>query len=42
MVELNDDEYHLFMTLRIGYCYVWCVKQDAWLHFSEFRLHEAS
>jgi len=22
MIEVNDDEYSLFLALRIGYCYI--------------------
>jgi len=28
---VNDDEYSLFMALRLGYCYLWCVEQNAWM-----------
>jgi len=30
-IEVNDDEYSLFMVLRLGYCCVWCVEQNAWM-----------
>jgi len=26
---VNDDEHSLFMALRIGYCYVYYVEQNA-------------
>jgi len=29
MIEVNDNEHSLFMTLRIGYYYVHCVEQNA-------------
>jgi len=35
-IEVNDDEHSLFMALRIGYCYVYYVEQNAWIHFSDY------
>jgi len=35
-IEGNDDEQYLFMVLRIGYCYVQCVEQNAWIHFLDY------
>jgi len=28
---VNDDEYSLFIALRLGYCYVHCAEQNAWM-----------
>ena len=39
-IEVNDDEHSFFMELRSGYWYVWCVEQNAWIHF--FRFNEAT
>jgi len=32
---VNDDEDTLFLALRICYCYIYCVEQNAWNHFSD-------
>jgi len=36
-IEVNDDDHYLFMGLRIGYCYVYCVEKNAWIHFQITR-----
>jgi len=33
---VSDDEQCLFMPLRIGDYYVYCVEQNAWIHFSDY------
>jgi len=33
---VNDDERSLFMALRIGYCYILCAEQIAWIQFSDY------
>jgi len=40
---VNDDEYSLFMALRISYCYVQRVEQNAYTSLNPFfNLPEAS
>jgi len=35
-MEVNDYEHSLFLALRIGYCYMYCLEQNAWIDFSYF------
>jgi len=35
-IEVSDDEHSLFMALGIGYCYIKCVKQNAWIRLSDY------
>jgi len=35
-IPKSESTDSLSMVLRIGHCFVWCVEQNAWIHFSYY------